>query len=648
MKIPHDRDDAFAGQELEILRRAASSLHESLAITDRAGKILYVNPAFERTTGWTSEEAVGRTPRILKSGAHPEEFYRDLWATILSGEPWRGTMLNRRRSGEIFPQDLTITPVTGPDGQVSHFVSAATDISERLQRTQEVAAKQEVFEQVLDSLGDVAFLVDIPTKRFLYVSPTYERVTGFPAAEVLEDTRAALKPVCPEDLTRVTALLDQETFGGDVEVEYGIVKPDGVRRRVLVRAWLVRDVHGEPARFAGTMRDVTEVRSKQAELEKSEAQLRQSQKMEAVGRLAGGVAHDFNNMLTAILGYGELLEDALAGNPALKGAIDEVVKAGRRAAELTKRLLAFSRKQVMAPESLDVGAVVKDVQGMLRRLIGEDVVLEVAAGKDVPPVFADRGQVEQVLMNLAVNARDAMPKGGKLRISFGAVDIGAPGAEGVPAAGRYVRLSVSDTGCGMTDEVKAHLFEPFYTTKGPGQGTGLGLATVHGILRQSGGGISATSTLGVGTTFDTYLPLSQEAPRTGARPPSGTRERHRGTGTILVAEDEQLVRRLVVETLEGAGYRVLEAHDGQEALSIATAEPGPIRLLVTDVVMPFVGGPEAARSIQIARPEMKVLFISGYTDEGTVDQILAQAGTAFLQKPFAPKMLLSRVGEILA
>lgn len=200
----------------------------------------------------------------------------------------------------------------------------------------------------------------------------------------------------------------------------------------------------------------------------------------------------------------------------------------------------------------------------------------------------------------------------------------------------------------MTDEVKSHLFEPFYTTKAPGHGTGLGLATVHGILKQSGGGISVKSAPGEGTTFDAYLPISQEAPKQAAKAGGGTRRKHRGTGTILVAEDESLVRRLVVETLEGAGYRVLEARDGQEALTIAAGEPGAIRLLVTDVVMPLVGGPEAARSIQKARPEMKVLFISGYTDEGTVDQILAQAGTAFLQKPFAPKLLLARVGEILS
>ncbi len=639
---------SWAAQELEILRRAAHSLHESLMILERSGNILYVNPAFERMTGWSAAEALGKTPRILKSGAHPEDVYRELWSTVLSGRTWRGTLLNRRRNGNVFPQELIITPIAGPDGHVSHFVSAAVDVSERLQSAQEVVAKQEIFEQVLESLGDVAFLVDIPTRRFLYVSPMYERVSGYPGSEILEDTRAVLKPVHPDDVERVTALLDLEEFDGDKEIEYSIVRPDGEKRRVHVRAWLVRDVHGEPARFAGTLRDVTEARAKEEELEKKEALYRQSQKMEAVGRLAGGVAHDFNNMLTAILGYGEMLEEALEGQPALKGAIDEVVKAGRRAAELTKRLLAFSRKQVLAPESLDLGAVVKDVEGMLRRVIGEDVSLEVTVTSQIPRVHADRGQIEQVLLNLAVNARDAMPQGGKLRISISATSIGSPGAEGVPAAGTYVKLSVADTGSGMTDEVKSHLFEPFYTTKAQGQGTGLGLATVHGIVRQSGGGISVRSQPGQGTTFDVYLPVSKEAPRAAERPGSRARKEHRGSGTILVAEDEPLVRRLVVETLERAGYRVLEAHDGGEAMTMASAEPGPIRLLVTDVVMPSVGGPAAARSIQEARPGMKVLFLSGYTDETLADQLLGQAGTAFLQKPFAPKLLLQKVGEILA
>ncbi|MCE9582103.1 MAG: PAS domain S-box protein, partial [Planctomycetes bacterium] len=360
----------FDGQELEILRHAANSLHESLVVTDRTGTILSVNPAFERMTGWSAAEAIGKTPRILKSGAHPEEVYRGLWGTILSGKEWHGTLLNRRKNGDVFPQEIRITPVPGADGRVTHFVSAARDVSESLQHAQESVAKQEIFEQVLESLGDVSFLADIRDRRFLYISPTYDRVTGYPGSEVLDDPRAALKSVHPEDVGKVVALLDQPAFAGDMDIEYTIVRPDGMPRRVHVRAWMVRDVHGEPVRFAGTLRDVTEARAKEQELVKSESLYRQAQKMEAVGRLAGGVAHDFNNMLTAILGYGEMLEDELAGQDRALVSLVEILKAGRRAADLTKRLLAFSRKQVMAPESLDLVTVVRDVEGMLRPLIG--------------------------------------------------------------------------------------------------------------------------------------------------------------------------------------------------------------------------------------------------------------------------------------
>jgi len=367
----------LGGQEIEILRRAAGAVRESVFVAGADGRILWVNPAFETMTGWSAGEVLGKTPRVLKSGAHPEEFYRALWTTLLAGREWTGLMLNKRRDGSIIPQDIRIAPVTAPDGRVTHFVSASRDVSERLQNRQESAAKEAVFEQVLESLGDVAFLADIRTRTFLYVSSTYERIVGHPVSELLESMHAVLKPVHPDDVGKLKALLEQPDYAGDIDFEYRIVRPDGAERQLLARAWLVRDVHGEPARFAGTLRDVTEARARERELAQSEHLYLQSQKMEAVGQLAGGVAHDFNNMLTAILGYGELLQLELAEQDGLRESVDEIMKAGRRAADLTKRLLAFSRKQVMRLEALDIGAVVKDVEGMLRRLIGEDVALQV-------------------------------------------------------------------------------------------------------------------------------------------------------------------------------------------------------------------------------------------------------------------------------
>ncbi|MCC6738184.1 MAG: PAS domain S-box protein [Planctomycetia bacterium] len=639
----------FDARELELLRVAAGAAFDSIVITDREGTIVFVNPAFERVSGWSSSEALGKTPRILKSGAHPVDFYRTLWGTLLGGGTWSGTLLNRRKNGEFFPQQLNISPVKDGSGRVSHFVSIGRDVSDRLNSARDSSEQQGVFEQILESLGDVAFLVDIRSRKFLYVSPTYERITGFPTQDLLEKTRAILTPVLEEDRPRIGALLDQESFSGDIELSYRIHRADGELRELQAKAWLVRDVHGEPVRFAGTLRDVTEFRTKERELAQSESLLRQAQKMEAIGRLAGGVAHDFNNMLTAILGYGELLEDGIPANSAMRACLAEVLKAGRRAAELTRRLLAFSRKQMLDPEPLDLGHVAKDLEPMVRRLIGEDVSLEVAVAQGLPPVWADRGQVEQVLMNLAVNARDAMPGGGALRISMAETVVRTRVADHgfAPPPGRHVRVEVADSGSGMTEEVKAHLFEPFYTTKSPGKGTGLGLAMVHGILKQSGGGITVESATGRGTKITFYLPVSDHAPRTSFRSEDAASRNKRGTGTVLVAEDEDLVRRLVVETLESAGFRVLAAHDGQEALELAGAEPGAIRLLVTDLIMPRLGGGEAARLLKEKRPDLGVLFISGYTEETLAQEIVGREGHAFLAKPFSPRGLLKKVWEVL-
>lgn len=639
----------FAAREIDLLRAAAQASFDSILVTNRDGIIVFVNPAFERVSGWSAAEVHGQTPRILKSGAHPVDFYRSLWGRILGGGVWNGTLLNRRKNGDFFPQELNIVPLRDSTGRISHFVAVGRDVSDHLFSTRQSLEQQGIFEQILESLGDVAFLVDIRTRKFLYVSPTYARLTGFPTDELLEDTRAVLTPVIEEDRPRIAELLAQERFEGDVEASYRIRRADGEIRELHARAWLVRDVHGEPVRFAGTLRDMTELRAKERELAQSEALLRQSQKMEAIGRLAGGVAHDFNNMLTAILGYGELLEDGLPANSAMRGSLTEVLKAGRRAADLTRRLLAFSRKQLLEPEPLDLGLVVKDLESMVRRLIGEDVALEVVVARGLPPVWADRGQVEQVLMNLAVNARDAMPEGGWLRIEMAETTVrNRPAAHGAaPPPGRHVRIEVSDSGTGMTEEVKSHLFEPFFTTKAPGMGTGLGLAMVHGILKQSGGGITVESAPGSGTRITAYLPVSEEAPRPGPRVEEGETRRKRGTGTVLVAEDEELVRRLVVETLEGAGFRTLSARDGREALEIADAETGAIRLFVTDFVMPHVGGAEAMRVLRQKRPETRVLFISGYTEEAMAKEIFGRERHAFLAKPFSPKGLMKKVWEVL-
>ncbi|MCI0457416.1 MAG: response regulator [Gemmataceae bacterium] len=379
-----------------------------------------------------------------------------------------------------------------------------------------------------------------------------------------------------------------------------------------------------------------------------EAQLLHAQKMDAVGRLAGGVAHDFNNLLTIITGYGELLLAGLRPDEPLRGLAAEITRAGERAAALTRQLLAFSRQQVVAPKVLDLNAIVTDVSKMLQRLIGEDVVLATALAPNLGRVKADPTQVEQVLLNLAVNARDAMPRGGKLTVETANVDLDEAYAHTHPEvqAGRHVLLAVSDTGCGMTEEVKARIFEPFFTTKELGKGTGLGLATVYGVVKQSGGSIAVYTEVGRGTTFKVYLPRLVEMAETTRGGPAAP-PIPRGSETLLLVEDEAGVRALARHALQASGYTVLEASNGVEALRLADQYGAPIRLLVTDVVMPGMGGRELHAQLTALYPGLKVLFMSGYTDDAVFRHGVLEAGLPFLQKPFTVDALARKVRETL-
>jgi nitrogen-specific signal transduction histidine kinase len=379
-----------------------------------------------------------------------------------------------------------------------------------------------------------------------------------------------------------------------------------------------------------------------------EAQLRQAQKMEAVGRLAGGIAHDFNNLLTAITGYADLaLSDLREGDP-MRQDMEEILRAAHRAAELTRQLLAFSRQQVLAPRVLDLNEVVQSVDKMLRRLVGEDVELLSVLAPGLGHVKADPGQLEQVIVNLAVNARDAMPTGGKLTIETADAELAETRVRDLATvpAGRYVMLAITDSGTGMDEETKARIFEPFFTTKEQGKGTGLGLATVYGIVKQSGGFIWLYSEPGHGTTFKIYLPRVEGAADALA-PPVGTAEVPRGTETVLIVEDEEAVRALAKTALTRKGYRVLEAANGGEALLRCESEQAPIHLLVTDVVMPGLGGADLAQRLAPLRPDMKVLFISGYADRAAARHGTIQPGAAYLEKPFSLEALARKVREVL-
>jgi PAS domain S-box-containing protein len=383
------------------------------------------------------------------------------------------------------------------------------------------------------------------------------------------------------------------------------------------------------------------------ELRELEMQYRQAQKMDAVGRLAGGIAHDFNNILTAILGTASLMSAGVEGDPAARQDLLEIEKAARRGADLTRQLLAFSRRQVLEPQLIDVNAVVRDVEGMLQRLIGENIELQAILAPDVGTVRADPSQLEQAIVNLVVNARDAMPNGGRLTIETANVELDAQYTRGhiATSAGPYVLLAVSDTGIGMDAGTKSHLFEPFFTTKERGKGTGLGLATVHGIVEQSGGHIWCYSEPGQGATFKIYLPRVAGRPT----PPSApvVSQPPRGAETVLLVEDEDDVRRVGVRILKSCGYAVLQASSGTQALEVAAAHPGPIDILVTDVVMPGMNGRELATAFARMRPDTKVLYLSGYTDHAIVQDGRLEPGLAFLQKPFTPDALARKMRAVL-
>jgi signal transduction histidine kinase len=401
-------------------------------------------------------------------------------------------------------------------------------------------------------------------------------------------------------------------------------------------------------------REVTERQRAEQSLRESEEtlrltqrQLQQAQKMEAIGRLAGGVAHDFNNLLTVINGYGELLLSRMADGDPMRTLIREMVTAGDRAAILTRQLLAFSRKTILEPRVLDLTAVVADVEKMLRRIVGEDVQLSTVAGQDVGAIKADLSHIEQVLMNLVVNARDAMPQGGRLTIAVKNADLDEPYVSAHPGThlGPHVLLAVTDTGCGMDAATLAHIFEPFFTTKGE-RGTGLGLATVHGIVEQSGGHVTVDSAVGQGTTVRVYLP------HCAARPAPAKANAHlaampRGSETVLLVEDEEGVRALCRHVLSSCGYTVMEARDGAEALRVAGAHAPRLDLLVTDVVLPRMGGREIAERVSALHSEVKVLYLSGYTSDAVVRHGIQQAEVAFLQKPFTPATLAAKVRDVL-
>jgi PAS domain S-box-containing protein len=493
------------------------------------------------------------------------------------------------------------------------------------------------FRQMAGSVGEVFWMVDVGSDKLLYVSPAFERIWG-QSANILDKPGGVAETVHPEDRDRFRAFLEKNVQQA-CEETYRIVRPDGAVRWIHDRSFPIPGQDGKPYRVTGIAADITD----QRELEE---QLRQAQKMDAVGRLAGGVAHDFNNLLTVIGGYSETLLDGRPAGDPQRVPLEQILKAANRAAALTSQLLAFSRKQMVQPQLINLNHLLTNMESLLRRVMGEHINFNAALSKTVLYVKADPNQLEQVLINLAANARDAMPDGGGFRIETAIVDAQEGGAEGRLKEGTYACMKVSDTGIGMKPAVLEHAFEPFFTTKGVGKGTGLGLSTVYGIVQQNQGTIHLSSEPGRGTTFEIYLPAvpaAEEVKESGTE--SGSLQ---GNETILVAEDEPGVRKLVRDALEQLGYTVLPAADGYEAIRILEKHSAPVHLLLTDVIMPLMGGRELAKRVQSLKPEVKVIYMSGYTDDTLAFHGSPQLDNGFIQKPFTVTVLAEKVRKVLS
>ncbi len=480
-----------------------------------------------------------------------------------------------------------------------------------------------------------------------YANPRFTETSGYTLEEAIGQHTRILKSghTPPEEYRR---LWETITAGKEWQGEFHNKKKNGELYWESASISPIKNADGVITHFLAVKEDITERKRAEKIRAKLEDQLRQAQKMESIGRLASGVAHDFNNLLTVIRGYCDLMQSKIpAGDPQLED-LEQIRQAGKRAADLTRQLLVFSRQQVLAPSILDLNDLVANLQKMLGRLIGEDITLTTVLQPGLWSITADPGQIEQVIMNLVVNARDAMPTGGKLTIETGNIHLDDGYAEThlEASTGPCVMLAVTDTGHGMDKSTQARLFEPFFTTKEPGKGTGLGLATVYGIVKQSGGHIMVYSEPGLGTTFKIYLPAHQTGSTTLAAPQPQPVSRG-GYETILLVEDDELVRSLIQRALQDEGYTILEACSGDEALSLAGQHPGGIELLMTDVVMPQMSGRELAEQLKALRPQLKVLFMSGYTDDTVVRHGVLTAEIEFLPKPFSSSKLVSKVREVL-
>ncbi|MGB9508228.1 MAG: PAS domain S-box protein [Candidatus Acidiferrum sp.] len=612
---------------------------DMIAIVDLEGHRLYNSLSYERVLGYPSEEL--QSSSSLEQ-VHPEDRDRVKQAAEQARRTGVGNIMEyrfRHKNGNWLTLESTSSVIRDINGIPEKLVIVNRDISERKRAEHALRRSEAEFRSLIENAPYGIYCATM-TGRLLQVNPALEKMLGYVSpSELLHQDLERTVFRNSGEYQRIMEFLRQNVEIKDVEMDWK--RADGQQITVRCFGHRINDDNGTPAYVEVFAEDVSEKRI-------LERQLQRAQKMEAIGRLSGGIAHDFNNILGVIIGYSRVLKKALGGDATLMEHAVEIEKAGGRAASLTRQLLAFSRQQILTPVIVDLNALVTDMERMLPRLLGEDISVSLHLDPNLGKLRADQSQIEQVIMNLAVNARDAMPNGGKLEIRTGNICLGEDYTRTHPGskAGWFVALIMNDTGTGMDSETLARIFEPFFTTKERGQGTGLGLATVYGIVKQSNGYIWVDSTPGKGSSFQIYLPLHEGGVEQDVPLPERTEEL-RGSERILLVEDAESLRRLAKTILEGAGFHVTAAENGERAIQFATSSPENFDLLLTDVVMPGMNGRVLAEQLVRRRPGLRILYMSGYPDRFIAGHCQLEPGTHLLQKPFTEEALIRTVRELL-
>jgi PAS domain S-box-containing protein len=630
-----------AEEALRNLSHAIKQSPASIVITDTKGNIEYVNPKFTELTGYTHEEAIGQNPRVLRSGEHPPEFYKQLWDTITSGKEWKGEFHNKKKDGNLFWESASISPVTDEAGVIRHFIAVKEDITERRETEERLRRSEEKYRTLFEESKDAVFM-GTPDGEVLDCNHALVELLGFSSKKELLQIKD-IRQLYYDANERDVFIREIAKNGFIKNFEVVLKRTDGEKVFALHTANVIRDEDGAVASYQSIIRDMTGYK----ELEQ---QLMQSQKMEAIGQLTGGIAHDFNNMLMAIMMHTDNIQMLIKEGDPLKAKVKHITNVAEKAAGLTQRLLAFSRKQMIIPKPVEINDIVENAEDLLLRLIGEDIDFKTSLARDALTIMADSGQIEQVFMNFATNARDAMPDGGSLIISTERVTLGDDfiRANGYGEPGSYACITVRDTGTGMNEETKRKLFEPFFTTKEVGKGTGLGLSVVYGIVKQHNGYINVYSEPGTGTEFKIYLPVVESAVVGVEEESPQPTVLIGGTGTVLLAEDNADIRELIKIVLEDCGYDVIDAVDGNDAIEKFMQNKEKIRLLLLDVIMPGKNGKEVYDAAREVSPETRVLFLSGYTEDIINKTGVIERGVKLVSKPVTPRELLSSVREVLA